>query len=61
MPQDNYWRATDPKRAVVTDGTEREARAVILRGYIAGEHSERSPPSIYKIYYVILLNLPSTW
>ena len=50
FPKENYWRATDPKRAVVTDvlrgaPAERKVRAVILRGYIAGEHSERSPPS----------------
>ena len=31
--QDNYWHATDPKRAVVTDKApaKREAREVILQ------------------------------
>ena len=36
-----------PKKSRCLRGApaEREARAVILRGYIAGEHSERSSPS----------------
>ena len=59
FPKENYWRATDPKRAVVTDGAapaEREARAVILRGYIAGKHSQRSPPRVcmYVCMYVCI-------
>ena len=39
---------------LTAEPAEREARAVILRGYIAGEHSERSPPSIYIYIYICI-------
>ena len=39
---------------------EREAREVIPRGYIAGEHSERSPPSVYIYTYLKVGNDPET-
>ena len=58
LPQDNYWRATDLKTAVVTDArreapAEREARAVILRDTLLASIASAAPLVYIYIYIYI--------